>query len=170
MTLTFEDKAIQYYGEVCVNKGLARQASLGAQSIPMYVSEWIVSRHMVDGHIDELARQRMREFINKHLPPKDQKEQLKAKLTHGGTLLILDEYRVEVNLRTNELVLKIPCLDENKASVASYIVENYPLLLGSGVWGVGRLEYQPPDESLHVPGFIHMVDFRPMQAPNSTPQ
>lgn len=164
MTPTFENKVLQFYGEVCVNKGLARRASLGAQSIPMYVSEWIVSRHLVDGQIDEAARQRMREFINKHLPSKDHKEQLKAKLTHGGTLLILDEYRVEVNLRTNELVLKIPCLDENKAEVESYIVENYPLLLGSGVWGVGRLEYEPPDESSHLPGRIHMVDFRPMQS------
>lgn len=162
MTLTFEDKALQYYGEVCVNKGLARQASLGAQSIPMYVSEWIVSRHMEDGRIDELARQRMREFINKHLPSKDRREQLKESLRQGGTLLILDEYRVEVNLYTDELILKIPCLDENKASVAPYIVQNYPLLLGSGIWGVGRLEYQPPDEDL--PGLIHMVDFRPMQA------
>ena len=162
MTLTFEDKALQYYGEVCVNKGLARQASLGAQSIPMYVSEWIVSRHMVDGHIDELARQRMREFINKHLPSKDRREQLKESLRQGGTLLILDEYRVEVDLRTDELILKIPCLDENRASVAHYIVQNYPLLLGSGIWGVGRLEYQPPDDEL--PGHIDMVDFRPMQA------
>lgn len=164
MTSTFEDKALQYYGEVCVNKGLARQASLGAQSIPMYVGEWIVSRHMVDGRIDDSARQRMREFINQHLPSKDQKERLKAKLRQGGTLLILDEYRVEVNLHTDELILKIPCLDENKASVAPYIVENYPLLLGSGVWGVGRLEYQPPDDILDLPGRIHMVDFRPMQA------
>jgi ATP-dependent Lon protease len=164
MTMSFESKALQYYGDVYVNKGLARQASLGAQSIPMYVSEWIISRHLVNGQIDETARQHMREFVNRHLPSKDQKEQLKAKLAHGGTLLILDEYRVEVNLRTNELVLKIPCLDENRASVERYIVENYPLLLGSGVWGVGRLEYQPPDEILDLPGRIHMVDFRPMQS------
>ena len=60
----------------------------------------------------------MREFINQHLPSKDQKERLKAKLRQGGTLLILDEYRVEVNLHADELILKIPCLDENKASVA----------------------------------------------------
>src|SRR6266516_2456866 len=164
MALTFENKALQYYDEVCVNKGLARQASLGSQSIPMYVSEWIVSRNLTDGSIDEPARQRMREFINKHLPSKDQKERLKARLKQGETLLILDEYSVEVNLRVDDLALKIPCLDENKASVAPYIVENYPLLLGSGVWGVGRLEYQPPDEDLHLPGRIHMVDFRPMQA------
>lgn len=164
MILPFEQKALQYYDEVCVNKGLVRKASIGTQSIPTYVSEWIVSRHLTDGHIDDSARQRMREFVNKHLPSKDQKEQLKARLKNGETLLILDSYAVEVNLRSDEYTLKIPCMDENRATIESYIVEKYPLLLGGGVWGVGRLEYQPPDEIEHLPGQIHMVDFRPMQA------
>lgn len=164
MTLTFEDKALLYYDDVCVNKGLARRASLGAQNIPMYVSEWIVSRYMTDGKLDDSARQLMREFVNKHLPSKDQKEQLKARLKQGEALLILDSYTVEVNLRTNQFSLKIPCLDENRADVETSIVEKYPLLLGSGVWGVGKLEYQPPDDVLHLPGRIHMMDFRPMQA------
>lgn len=165
MTLAFEDKALQFYREVCVNKALARQAGLGSRSIPMYVSEWIVSRHAANGKLDDPARLRMREFINKHLPSKDQKERLKARLQQKEALLILDEYSVEVNLRTNEYVLKIPCLDEHKASVDRHIVENYPLLLGSGVWGVGKLEYQPPGGLINKqPGRIQMVDFRPMQA------
>src|SRR5258707_10528299 len=108
MIHSFEEKALRYYDDVCVNKGLVRQASIGAQSIPMYVSEWIVSRHMTDGQIDDAARQRIRDFVNKHLPAKDQKEQLKAKLKNGGTLLILDTYTVEVNLRSDEFTLKIP--------------------------------------------------------------
>jgi len=164
MTLSFEVKALYYYDEVCVNKGLVRQASIGSQSIPMYVSEWIVSRFMTDGCIDDAARQRMREFVNKHLPSKDRKEQLKSQLKNGQTLLTLDTYTVEVDLRSDEYTLKIPCLDENSATIEGYIVEKYPLLLGGGVWGVGRLEYQPPDEIEHLPGTIHMVDFRPMQA------
>ncbi len=164
MTLSFEQKALYYYGEVCINKGLMRQANIGSQSIPTYVSEWIVSRHATDGFIDDAARQRMREFVNKHLPSKDQKEQLKSQLKNGQTLLILDSYTVEVNLRSDKYTLKIPCLDENKATIEGYIIEKYPLLLGGGIWGVGRLEYQPPDEIEHLPGTIHMVDFRPMQA------
>lgn len=166
MTLAFEQKALQYYDEVCVNKGLVRRASMGPQSLPMYVSEWIVSRHLSDGQIDDTARQRMRVFVNKHLPSKDQKELLKSRLKNGETLLILDSYSVEVNLRTDEYILKIPCLDENRATIEAYIVEKYPLLLGGGVWGVGRLEYQPPDDMDHPLGQIHMVDFRPMQAAN----
>lgn len=164
MTLLFESKAIEHYGEVCVNKGMVRQAGLGERSIPAYVSEWIVSRHTTDGELNATTRQNIQDFINRHLPARDQKERLKARLQQGETLLILDEFSVEVNLRTNDLNLKIPCLDENKAGIESHIIESYPLLLGSGVWGVGKLEYQPPDETQRQPGRVHMFDFRPMQA------
>lgn len=162
--ILFEEKARQYYGEVCVNKGLARQAGFGGRSIPMYVGEWIVSRYAPEGRLDESARLRMSQFINKHLPPKDKKQQLKAQLLQGQPLLILDEYSVEVNLRTNDLILKIPCLDEYQAGIERHIVETYPLLLGSGVWGVGKLDYEPPDPSTRTPGRVRMIDFRPMQA------
>ena len=164
--LPFEDKAHQYYSEVCVNKGLVRLAGLGEGNLPRYVSEWIVSRHAPDNRLDDSVRKNIQEFINKHLPAKDQKERLKGKLMQGEPLRILDEYSVEVNLRSNELMLKIPCLDENRATLEQHIVENYPLLLGGGVWGVGKLEYQPPDEVARTPGRVHMVDFRPMQAAN----
>src|SRR5437667_1063818 len=163
MSLRYEEKTKKFFGDVSVNKGLVRQVNLG-RAIPAYVSEWIISRTLSDGELDESAQQRMREFINRHLPAKDQKERLKARLLQGETLLILDEYRVEVNLRTNDLVLRIPCLDEARAGIHKYIVDAYPLLLGSGLWGVGRLEYQPPDEELHSLGRVYLVDFRPMQA------
>lgn len=166
MTFPFEDKALQYYNEVCVNKSLVRLAGLGEGNLPRYVSEWIVSRHAPNNELDENIRKNIQDFINKHLPAKDQKERLKGKLFQGEPLRILDEYSVEVNLRNNELMLKIPCLDENRATLEPHIVENYPLLLGGGVWGVGKLEYQPPDEVAHTLGRIHMVDFRPMQAAN----
>jgi ATP-dependent Lon protease len=164
MTLAFEPKAKQYYGEACVDKKLVGLSGLGTRSIPMYVAEWIVARFAAGESIDDSARTRIQEFINKHLPPKDQKERLKQQLQQGEVLTILDEYSVEVNLRTNDQFLKIPCIDESRAGVSSHITDSYPLLLGSGVWGVGKLEYQPPDDMARTPGRIHMADFRPMQA------
>lgn len=164
MTLSFEEKAIKYYGEVCVNKSLVSQAGLGERSLPAYVSEWVVSRHAPTGELNEDVRKNIQDFLNRHLPAKDQKERLKSRLQQGEPLLILDEFSVEVNLRTNDLMLKIPCLDETRAGIEAHIIENYPLLLGSGVWGVGKLEYQPPNEILRLLGRVHLFDFRPMQA------
>jgi ATP-dependent Lon protease len=160
--LTYEEKAQRLFGEVCVHKGLVQQAGFGTRSIPAFVSEWIVTRNAPEGVLDFAAQQRIRNFLNKHLPTRDQKEQLKAQLQAGDTLTILDHYSVRVDLQKDEKRLTIPCLDERRASVERDIVDNFPLLLGAGVWGVGKLEYHKPD-GLRKEGQIVMVDFRPMQ-------
>jgi len=158
----YEEKAQNLFGEVCVNKALVQEAGFGTRSIPAFVSEWIVTRHTPDGVLDDAARQRIRTFLNRHLPTRDQKEQLKAQLLQGQPLTILDQFNVTVDLQRNELRLTIPCLDERKAGIERQITDQYPLLLGGGVWGVGKLEYNQPDH-VRKEGQIQMVDFRPMQ-------
>lgn len=160
--LPYEEKAQRIFGEVCVNKGLVQQAGFGTRSIPAFVSEWIVTRNAPDGNLDAAAQERIRTFLNKHLPTRDQKEQLKAQLQNGEALTILDQFSVTVDLQKNESRLTIPCLDERKAGVERHIIEHVPLLLGAGVWGVGKLQYYPPD-GIRKEGQIWMVDFRPMQ-------
>ena len=160
--LPYEEKAQRIFGEVCVNKGLVQQAGFGTRSIPAFVSEWIVTRHAPEGVLNDEARQRIRTFLNQHLPTRDQKEKLKAQLQNGETLTVLDQFSVSVDLQKNEYHLAIPSLDERKAGVERHITESFPLLLGAGVWGVGKLQYYPPD-GVRKAGQIWMVDFRPMQ-------
>src|SRR6266508_1047235 len=160
--LPYEEKAQRLFGEVCVNKGLVQQAGFGTRSIPAFVSEWIITRNTPEGVLDATAQQRIRTFLNKHLPTRDQKEQLKAQLQNGETLTILDQFSVTVDLIKNEYRLSVPCLDEQRAGIERNIVEQFPLLLGSGVWGVGKLQYYPPDH-VRTQGQIWMIDFRPMQ-------
>lgn len=158
----YEEKAHKLFGEVCVNKALVHEAGFGTRSIPAFVSEWIVTRHASNGVLDDEARHRIRTFLNRHLPTRDQKEQLKAQLQSGEALTILDQFNITVDLQRNELWLGIPCLDERKAGIERHIADEYPLLFGSGVWGVGKLQYRPPGP-LRKEGQISMVDFRPMQ-------
>lgn len=160
----YEQKAQQVFGEVCVNKALVQQAGFGTRSIPRFVSEWIVTRHAPDGILDDVVRDKIRNFLNKHLPTRDQKQRLKAQLKNGETLTILDHYSVHVDLKKDQHAVTIPSLDEKKAEIADHLIELYPLLLGDGVWGVGKLNYQPPYQS--KAGQIIINDFRPMQ--NST--
>jgi ATP-dependent Lon protease len=160
--LPYEEKAQALFGEVCVNKSLVQEAGFGTRSVPAFVSEWIVTRHAPDGVLDDDARHGIRMFLNKHLPTRDQKEQLKAQLYNGEALTVLDQFSLSVDLQRNELRLMIPCLDERKAGVERAIGDQYPLLYGSGVWGVGKLQYYPPDR-VRKEGQIWMVDFRPMQ-------
>lgn len=162
MTPEYAIKAERLFGEVCVNKGLVHQAGFGTRSIPAFVSEWIVSRHAPEGRLDEEAQMKIRTFLNRHLPTRDQKEQLKAQLKNGEILSILDQFSVTIDLQRNESRLTIPCLDERKAGIEQHIIDSFPLLLGAGVWGVGKLRHYPPDHT-RKEGQIMMVDFRPMQ-------
>lgn len=162
MSASYEEKAQRLFGEVCISKGLVQQAGFGTRSIPAFVSEWIVTRNAPDGVLDAAAQERIRAFLNKHLPTRDQKEQLKNRLSSSETLTILDQYSVRVDLVKNEHLLTIPCLDEQRAGIEKHIIDQYPLLLGAGVWGVGKLQFYPPDH-LRKQGQVWMVDFRPMQ-------
>src|SRR5437660_1337692 len=126
---SYEEKALKYFGEVCIDKRLTRQITGSGRAIPSYVQEWIVSRHAPDGVLNDEARKSISDFINKHLPAKSMKQQLKFSLKSGETLVILDEYRVEVDLKHNRHVLHIPLLDEREATVPDEIVERYPLIL-----------------------------------------
>lgn len=159
---TFEDKAQTLFGEVCVNKTLVQEAGFGTRSIPTFVSEWIVTRHAPDGVLDDQSRLKIRTFLNRHLPTRDQKEHLKAQLQNGEILTILDQFTASIDLKKNENRLSIPCLDESRASISRHLLEEYPLLLSGGVWGVGKLQYTPPG-LMDKQGQIQMVDFHPMQ-------
>jgi ATP-dependent Lon protease len=160
--LSYEVKAQQLFGEVCVNKELVQRAGFGTRSIPTFVSEWIITRNAPDGMLDANAQQKIRNFLNKHLPTRDQKELLKSRLQNGEVLTILDQFSVVVDLKKGENRLSIPCLDETRAGVERHIIDDFPLLLGGGVWGVGKLQYYPPD-TVRKEGQIWLVDFRPMQ-------
>ena len=159
--LPYEDKAVEHYAEVCVEKGLVRQVGF-APNVPAFVSEWILARTVPNGILDEDARRRISTFIDRHLPSKDQREQLKGRLRQGETLTLLDQYSVNVDLRKNELRVQVPCLDEQRAGISQHLVDVSPLLLGSGIWGVGKLTYIPPGEA-RPEGQIWVEDFKPMQ-------
>jgi len=158
----FEQKALDYYGEVIINKHLIHEAGFGARAIPAYVGEWILSHYIRGGELTEESRQKIANFINKYLPPKGQKDEIKNRLLNGETVRLLDDYRVAVNLKTGQRRLHIPLLDVTDARLAKGIVDENQLLVTSGVWGLGDLMYVPPEASSDH-GRIWMRDFRPFQ-------
>lgn len=161
------EKVLDVFGEVCIDKRLVAAAGIGTESsrsIPAFVAEWLVDRHCPGGVLDEDAKIKIHEFIWRHLPSKDQKNDIKYALRSGKSLVILDNYSVSVDLQTNRLRLKIPCIDEPNACVEQFIVDENPLLLIKGVWGAGKLVYRPPGLGTRSEqGEIWMIDFKPMQ-------
>ena len=158
----FEQKAYECFGEVIVNKNLIHTAGFSARAIPTYVGEWILYNFLEDGELTEESREQVSRFVNKFLPQKGQKEDLKNKLLNMETVRLLDNYSVSVNLRKGTRTLKIPFLDMDDCGISPEIVENNKLLLTSGVWGVADLYYAPP-ESKGDKGKVWMRAFKPFQ-------
>jgi len=159
----FEEKALEHFAEVIINKSLIHEAGFGARAIPTYVGEWILSRYVEDGELSSQSRANVAQFITKYLPAKGQKDTIKDTLLRQETVKILDDYSVTVNLRTGQRQLRIPYLDLNDAFIDGYIVDQHMLLLTSGVWGVGELFYLPPDGDERKRGEVWMRNFQPFQ-------
>lgn len=76
----FEEKALEYFAEVIINKSLIHEAGFGARAIPTYVGEWILSRYIEDGELSSQSRANVAQFIAKYLPEKGQKDAIKDAL------------------------------------------------------------------------------------------
>jgi ATP-dependent Lon protease len=159
----FEDKALEYFAEVIINKSLIHEAGFGARAIPTYVGEWILSRYIEDGELSNQSRTNVAQFIARYLPAKGQKDTIKDALLRQEVVKLLDDYSVSVNLKTGQRQLRIPFLDINDAFIDGYIVDQHSLLLTSGVWGVGELYYLPPDKEDRKRGEVWMRNFKPFQ-------
>ncbi|MBN1933575.1 MAG: BREX system Lon protease-like protein BrxL [Anaerolineae bacterium] len=162
MLETFEQKALDYYGDVIINKYLLHEAGFGARAIPTYVGEWILSNFVQDGELTQESRERIAAFLGKYLPSKGQKDEIKNRLLKMDTVQLLDDFSVSVNLKSGQRQLRIPLLDLNDANIGEPIVDANPLLVSSGVWGIGTLFYVPPDGPGDR-GQVWMREFRPFQ-------
>jgi len=161
----FEKKAQDYYGEVVINKGLMGRAGFGARTIPVYVGEWIISQFIEDGEINEESREKITGIVSQFLPQKSDKNRILNQLKEHEPVKILDDFRVTVNLDRNTYELAIPVLDEKRALIQKSIIEENPMLLQTGMWGLGTLQYVPPDGKDVTKGQIWMIDFKPFQTP-----
>lgn len=161
----FEVKARDYYGEVVINKGLMSKAGFGARTLPVYVGEWIVSQFMDGDNLREDGRGEIVRIVSQYLPQKADKNLLLNRLKEQEEVQLLDDFRVNVNLDHNTHELSIPVLDLNKAMIQKNLVDENPMLLKTGMWGLGTVRYVPPDGKDVKKGQIWMVGFRPFQTP-----
>jgi ATP-dependent Lon protease len=162
---SFERKAKDYYGEVVINKGLMGKAGFGARAIPVYVGEWIVSQFMDGDELTDDGRTEIVNTISKYLPQKADKNMILNRLMEQEEVRILDDFRVNVNLERHTHDLSIPLLDVSNGMVQKDIIDNNPMLLKTGMWGLGTLRYVPPDGEDVKKGQVWMVEFKAFQTP-----
>jgi ATP-dependent Lon protease len=160
---SFEQKAVDVFSEIVINKSFVHKAGFGNRAIPTYVREWIISHYVDDNaQLTEAARQKIANFVERYVPEKSQKESIKNQLYEQREVQFLDNFSVYVNLERGDRYLNIPLLDESAASVLPQIVQQNEMLLSSGLWGVGELSYVPRSDD-NPRGQIWMRDLQPFQ-------
>lgn len=159
---SFEQKALDNYGVLVINKSFARKAGFGSRAIPVYVREWIVAHYTRESlELTDEVRSRIAEFVRKYVPDKSERESIKNLLYEQNDVKLLDDYSVQVDLAKGDRYLSIPYLDESKATVPPNIIRENDMLLSSGLWGVGTLTYAPPTDD--GPGQVIMRSLTPFQ-------
>mgnify|MGYP000683944144 CR=1 FL=1 len=67
--------ALDYFGEIVINKSLIHKAGFGNRAIPTYVGEWIISHFIGDNQeLSDDNRERIADFVQKYVPEKGKKE------------------------------------------------------------------------------------------------
>ncbi len=163
---TFEQKALDTFGEIVINKNFVHDAGFGSRAIPTYVREWIISHYLDDANeITDHAREKIARFVQAYAPDKSQKEAIKNQLFEQLEVNLLDNLSVYVNLSKGDRYLNIPFLDEDGAFVTPQIIQENEMLLSSGLWGVGTFYYVPKSDD-NPKGQIWMREFQPFQLAN----
>lgn len=163
--LSYEPIAKEAFYEVIIDKQLVRSLRLEDQGIPTFVGEWLIDRERQRLASDDLEalREHVYAFVAEHLPRKDQKEVLRNRLFNGEVLMLLDQFRASVNLARGRLQVEVPSLDE-RGEVDPTVLEQFKGLLQGGMWGAGKLVYQPPANPPRDKGAVWLRGFKPLQA------
>ena len=164
MRTSLDSKVLRVFGEVAVNKKLARQGSISR--VPAFISEYLLTSRCRDASpscVEEISR-----LIAEHHPEPGERERFLGILKERGELKILDEFQVRVDLRRNMYLLQIPSLQINDALVPESIPRNHERIF-SGLWGLGLLKYIPGSltreagRRRHVTP-VELADFEPFQS------
>lgn len=163
---SFEQKALEVFSEIVINKSFVHQAGFGSRAIPTYVREWIISHYVGgDTELTDATREKIARFVQKYVPDKSEKEATKNRLYEQLDVQFLDNLSVYVNLAKGDRYLQIPFLDEDSAFATPQIIQENDMLLSSGLWGLGSFYYVPPSED-NRRGQVWMREFRPFQLAN----
>lgn len=163
--LSFEYKAQEYYPGIITNKALYQQTGFKERDLPQYVTETVMANLLASPSTITPAEQaKVTEYLEKHVPRKSLKGELKKQFLNFEVVNLFDHYSVAVNQNNNEMYLRIPYFDLNYAGVIAKIVDENNTLLKEGVWGIGELFYVPsPDKKGE--GQVWMLNFEPYQVP-----
>ncbi|MDH5403444.1 MAG: BREX system Lon protease-like protein BrxL [Candidatus Heimdallarchaeota archaeon] len=151
-----ENKVVTSFEGDIIDKSLI--LSLGIKDIPRHVTERIFAKILSREQNVELAKIKTKKFIDDHRPAGDASESLKHELLTNSSVVLLDRFEVQVNIKNSEYKVPIPSMGIS-AIISEEIVDYYPALVNGGVWGLSRLGLK----GVKNEKFVKVDNFEPFQ-------
>jgi ATP-dependent Lon protease len=153
----WEAKLKSVFGNAVVDKGL--MIKFDGLRLPRFVSEYLVADYIGRFGAREGVEQ-MDAFLDQYYPKPNLTDTYHYRLQQEGEINIVDNFKISVHVEKHgqDHTLSIPALNITNAKVLDRcIIEDNPRLLGSGLWGMGKIVWDARTKR------VGLAVFRPFQ-------
>ncbi|MEW6416681.1 MAG: BREX system Lon protease-like protein BrxL [Nitrospirota bacterium] len=152
------EKVKKYFCDVSINKSLVEKIGLRERPIPSFVVDWLVRKYSTEDDIDLNS---INSFIEKYMPDRSKKEEIKHRLLTGENVKLLDALKVEVDLNVGRYKATLSSVSLSNIQIDQSIVCQNPILLYGSVWGQVELAYRLNEEGNK--NEVYVDNFKVMQ-------
>lgn len=159
-----DSKTVEVFGTYAVNKQLVQSQEISR--LPRFIAEYLIAKFTGNDSSPDLKR--LSDFVNIHFPELKDRDKILHDLMTTGTYALMDEFKVETDIKKGKHKLIIPCINVRDAQIVSTILDDNADLLRSGMWGIATLKYMPEEEDAKPTDTspILMTKFTPFQVTN----
>lgn len=164
---TYDNELVtRVFGSLSIDKKRLPSSSLTSFGVPSFVAEWLLDKIVPGtGELNDIEKERIRNFVQKAFPRKDDKEEIKFELTQGEIYKLIGLMQVRVILekaseQIPEPIASIPVLNLTDCEISTDIVNRHRRLLRQGIWGKISLRLNP---DLKGKFKVSVMDFDPFQ-------
>lgn len=135
--------------------------------LPRFISEYLVSKFYSSGEPTQEETKKLQDFVTIHFPELRDKDKILHDIMTQGSYTLMDEFKVETDIKGARHRLFIPCLNVRDAKILPTILEDNTDLLRSGMWGVATLRYAPEEAEVREEASpVLMTKFTPFEVVN----
>ena len=143
-----KEKLRQNFDGKIVRKDLTKKIKEGA-NVPTYVLEFLLGQYcsVDDDEIIQKGVETVKRILADNYVRPDESEKVLSRLRQRGTMTIIDQVTVELNLRYDYYEARFSNLGLGDVPISEEYPEKYDRLLCGGIWCIVQLEYNNEQES-----------------------
>lgn len=142
-------KLREHFDGKIVRKDLTKKIKEGA-NVPTYVLEYLLGQYCCsdDEEIIQSGVEKVKKILADNYVRPDESEKILSRLRKQGSLTIIDQVTVSLNLKFDMYEANFSNLGLGGIPIADEYPEKFDRLLCGGIWSIIQLEYNNQEESI----------------------